>query len=113
MTKKQLLEKIEDKRSEIDVAKWQNKIFGMIRLKHLNGVFQGQDKIAVVLVGIDPEFQNRGVAQEKFHQVEQRYRPKDGWELVTIIQDERNLHLYEKLGYQRNGFLRQKNKEQT
>ena len=63
MTKKQLLEKIEDRRSELDVAKWQNKIIGMIRLKHVNGVFQGQDKIAVVLVGVDQEFQNRGVAQ--------------------------------------------------
>ena len=49
------------------------------------------------------EFQNRGIAQETFQIIEEKYNPQNGWILDTILQEEGNCHLYEKIGYKKTG----------
>jgi len=53
-----------------------------------------------------PEYQNRGIAQEVFKIIENKYRPQKGWELDTILEEQGNCHLYEKMGYKRTGEYR-------
>ena len=51
---------------------------------------------------IMPEFRNKGYAQQAILAAEQLYG-SDNWKLDTILQEEGNIHLYEKLGYIRTG----------
>ena len=51
---------------------------------------------------IMPEFRNKGYAQQAILAAEQLYG-SDNWKLDTILQEEGNIHLYEKLGYRRTG----------
>lgn len=53
-------------------------------------------------IWIMPAYRNRGYAQQAFARIEQLYGP-DHWCLDTILQEEGNIHLYEKLGYRRTG----------
>lgn len=70
--------------------------------------------IRVIVLGTDckykispifilPQYQNRGVAQKVFSEIERIYVPKDGWELETIEEESGNCHLYRKLGYEKSG----------
>lgn len=49
-----------------------------------------------------PEFQGRGIAQKAI-QLCEKLHGSSGWELDTILQEPKNCHLYEKLGYRRTG----------
>ena len=49
-----------------------------------------------------PQFQGRGYAQEAIRQAEKIHGER-GWELDTILQEERLVHLYEKMGYRKTG----------
>ena len=51
---------------------------------------------------IMPQFRNKGYAQKAMLEAEKIYG-KDNWSLDTILQEEGNIHLYEKLGYHRVG----------
>ena len=48
------------------------------------------------------EFRNKGYAQQAIEAVEKIYG-LDNWSLDTILQEEGNIHLYEKVGYHRTG----------
>jgi predicted acetyltransferase len=50
---------------------------------------------------IIPKYQNMGIGQIVIKKVEEMYKPKNGWELDTIKQEQGNCHLYEKMGYKR------------
>ncbi len=50
-----------------------------------------------------PRFQNLGIGGIAMQMVEARYPDAASWELDTILQEKRNLHFYEKLGYRREG----------
>lgn len=50
-----------------------------------------------------PEFQGRGIAQKVFSIIEELYDDAKKWELDTVLQEQRNCYLYEKLGYKRGG----------
>ncbi|MGM9887230.1 MAG: GNAT family N-acetyltransferase [Lactococcus sp.] len=105
MTKGRLFEKMNDEFSDFYVLKENQIIIGLVRLVHVTWDFAGQDKYHISLVGIHPDYQNQGRAQEMFQYIERKHHPKDGFELVTILQEERNIHLYEKLGYSKVGEL--------
>ena len=45
-----------------------------------------------------PQFCNKGIAQQAIKMCEQIHG-KTGWELGTILQESKNWHLYEKMGY--------------
>lgn len=49
-----------------------------------------------------PEFQDKGIAQEAIRLCEEAHGNED-WELSTILQESRNCHLYEKMGYRQTG----------
>lgn len=50
-----------------------------------------------------PEYQGKGIAQKVFEMVEQKYTYARMWELDTILQEQGNCYLYEKLGYKKTG----------
>ena len=50
------------------------------------------------------EFRNKGLAQKAFEEVE-KIHGHDNWKLDTILQEEGNCYLYEKLGYKRTGLV--------
>jgi len=52
-----------------------------------------------------PKYQNRGIGQIVVPLLESRYPEATSWELDTLLQEPRNLHFYEKLGYHREGDL--------
>ena len=49
-----------------------------------------------------PEFQGQGIAQEAIRLCE-KIHGTENWELETILQEPKNCHLYEKMGYQKTG----------
>ena len=49
-----------------------------------------------------PEFQGKGIAQEAIRLCEELHGNKN-WELDTILQEPKNCHLYEKMGYRQTG----------
>jgi ribosomal protein S18 acetylase RimI-like enzyme len=53
-------------------------------------------------IWIMPKYRNKGYAQQAILAAEKIYG-SDHWCLDTILQEEGNLHLYEKLGYHRTG----------
>jgi RimJ/RimL family protein N-acetyltransferase len=54
-------------------------------------------------ISVAPAFQNKGIGGQAIRQTEALYPQAETWELDTILQEPRLLHLYEKLGYQREG----------
>lgn len=52
---------------------------------------------------IAPEHQGRGLAQQAIALAEQLYPDAASWELATLLEEERNCRLYEKMGYFRTG----------
>ena len=59
-----------------------------------------------------PQHQNRGYAQAAMHEAE-RLHGAENWELSTIMQEQGNCHLYEKMGYHRTGALQIINERMT
>jgi GNAT superfamily N-acetyltransferase len=49
------------------------------------------------------EYQGKGIAQKVFQIIEQKYNDAMVWELDTILQEQGNCYLYEKLGYKQTG----------
>ena len=53
-------------------------------------------------IWIMPDFRNQGLAQLAMREVEKIYGSQH-WQLDTILQEQGNIHLYEKLGYKKTG----------
>ena len=53
-------------------------------------------------IWIMPNFRNQGLAQLAMREVEKLY-DSHHWQLDTILQEQGNIYLYEKLGYKRTG----------
>lgn len=49
-----------------------------------------------------PKFQGQGIAQKAIRLCEEIHGDND-WELATILQEQKNCHLYEKMGYRKTG----------
>ncbi|MEK3794269.1 GNAT family N-acetyltransferase [Paenibacillus sp. FSL R7-0204] len=60
-----------------------------------------------------PQYQGQGIAQQVFAQIEQMYADATVWGLATIVQEERNCYLYEKMGYRRTNETREINDKMT
>ncbi len=60
-----------------------------------------------------PEYQGNGIAQEVFRMAEQMYPDAKVWELDTILEEKRNCHLYEKMGYKQTGKMKPVNEKMT
>ncbi len=83
---------------------------GYIFLK--NGVAVGAVRISlypenrsgrVSALGVRPEYQGQGIAQEALLKIERMHKDVEKWFLDTILEEPGNCHLYEKIGYKRTG----------
>lgn len=72
---------------------------GGIRIMRLDGGMRCKISPLFIL----PAYQGLGIAQETIRLVEEIYSPSKGWELDTILQEQGNCYLYEKLGYKQTG----------
>jgi RimJ/RimL family protein N-acetyltransferase len=61
---------------------------------------------------IMPEYRNQGYAQQAIKEAE-RTHGNQNWKLDTILQEEGNCYLYEKLGYHQTGKTEQINERMT
>lgn len=61
-----------------------------------------EDRKKISPIFVMPQFRNMGIAQRAILEVE-RIHGSDNWFLDTILQEKGNCHLYEKMGYVRNG----------
>jgi isopentenyldiphosphate isomerase len=65
------------------------------------------------IINILERFHNRGIAQQVMKRLELMHPEADGWELDTILSEERNCYLYEKMGYRRTGDAKMINNDLT
>lgn len=59
-----------------------------------------------------PEFQGKGIAQKAIQLCEEIHG-KEEWELETILQESKNCHLYEKMGYKKTDKIKAINEKLT
>ena len=65
------------------------------------------------IINILEKYHNKGIAQEVMKRLELMYPEAEAWELDTILTEERNCYLYEKMGYKRTGEAKVINKDMT
>lgn len=65
------------------------------------------------IINVLEKHHNKGIAQEVMKMLEHMYPEADAWELDTILNEERNCYLYEKMGYKRTGEAKEVNKDLT
>jgi isopentenyldiphosphate isomerase len=65
------------------------------------------------IINIREEFHNRGIAQQVMTRLELMYPEAEAWVLGTILTEERNCYLYEKMGYEQHGELQVINDKMT
>ena len=57
----------------------------------------------VSALGVLPQYQGRGIAQEALLEIERMHPEVERWFLDTIQEEAGNCHLYEKIGYKKSG----------
>ncbi len=62
---------------------------------------------------VHPKYQSQGIAQQALLKIEEMHCDIKRWFLDTILQEEGNCHLYEKLGYKRTGRFEAVNEKMT
>lgn len=60
-----------------------------------------------------PTYQGKGIAQKAISFIEKMFPQANTWELATILEEERNCYLYEKMGYQKTGVSKKLNEHAT
>ena len=93
------IRRLSEKITDYYIIKLNGKSIGGIRIRK----YEEGKLCCVGPLFILPEYQNKGIAQKTFEIIETRYKPENGWILDTILQEEGNCHLYEKIGYKRTG----------
>lgn len=66
-------------------------------------LYSGDKSARVSALGVLPEYQGQGIAQEALRKIEEIHIDAKRWFLDTILQEPGNCHLYEKLGYKKTG----------
>ena len=67
----------------------------------------------VSALGVYPQYQGQGIASEALLEIEKIHSDIKNWYLDTILQEEGNCHLYEKIGYKRTGKIEEINEKMT
>jgi GNAT superfamily N-acetyltransferase len=99
--------RINQKETDYYIIKYNNISVGAIRIINLdNGKLNRISPIFIL-----PEFQNKGIAQNVFKIIEEKYKPENGWILDTILQEKGNCYLYEKIGYVKTGKIEKINEK--
>jgi GNAT superfamily N-acetyltransferase len=60
-----------------------------------------------------PSYQGKGLAQKAISLLEEMFPQAVTWELATLLEEERNCYLYEKMGYQKTGVTKRLNDHAT
>ncbi|WP_165771457.1 MULTISPECIES: GNAT family N-acetyltransferase [Bacillus cereus group] len=60
-----------------------------------------------------PSYQGKGIAQHTINLIEKMFPEATSWELATILEEERNCYLYEKVGYIKTGVTKKLNEHTT
>jgi RimJ/RimL family protein N-acetyltransferase/N-acetylglutamate synthase-like GNAT family acetyltransferase len=94
-----IIYRINQKTTDYYIIKYNNTSVGAIRICNL----EDEKMCRISPIFILPEFQNKGIAQNVFKIIEEKYKPQNGWKLDTILQEKGNCYLYEKLGYKGTG----------
>lgn len=98
-TVERILQRLEQPFTDYYFIMFDNLEVGGIRIMRLDG--GSRCKISPLF--ILPKHQGMGIAQETIRLVEEIYSPSKGWELDTILQEQGNCYLYEKMGYKQTG----------
>lgn len=93
-----MVERLNQSFSDYYIIKYSGVAVGGIRI-----VAKEDRHYRVSAIYILTEYQGKGIAQQVFAQIEGIYADAEVWELDTIVQEERNCYLYEKLGYRKTG----------
>ncbi len=67
----------------------------------------------VSALGVLPQYQGQGIAQQALLQIEKMHGDVERWFLDTILQEAGNCQLYEKIGYKRTGKVEEINEKMT
>jgi GNAT superfamily N-acetyltransferase len=94
-----IIQRLEQPFTDYYVVMLDNLEVGGIRIMRLDGGLRCRISPLFIL----PEYQGLGIAQETIRLAEELYSPSKGWELDTILQEQGNCYLYEKLGYKQTG----------
>lgn len=62
---------------------------------------------------IHPNYQGKGIAQKVLILIEEMFAKARSFELATILEEERNCFLYEKIGYKRTEVIKKLNDKTT
>lgn len=60
-----------------------------------------------------PTYQGKGIAQKAIQLIEGMFPQATSWELATLLEEERNCYLYEKIGYKKTGITKKLNDNAT
>ena len=96
--KEHIRAKLADEFSFFYLIYYEDKVAGAVRVVDRND--GNRKRIAPIF--IMKEFRNKCLAQKTFEEIE-KFHGSDNWMLDTILQEEGNCYLYEKLGYKRTG----------
>lgn len=103
-----IIDRIKQSFTDYYLIKIDNISVGAIRI-----VRKENNKYRVSPIFVLPEYQGKGIAQKVFSIIEEKYDDARIWELDTILQEQGNCYLYEKLGYQKTGQTKQINNNMT
>jgi len=93
-----IIDKIDQSFTDYYIIKSDSLDVGGVRI-----VKKNDKRYRVSPIFILPKYQGKGIAQEVFQILEQIYSDANEWELDTILQEQGNCHLYEKVGYKQTG----------
>ncbi|MEC2475131.1 GNAT family N-acetyltransferase, partial [Bacillus thuringiensis] len=62
---------------------------------------------------IHPGYQGKGIAQKVITLIEEIFPEATSWELATILEEEKNCFLYEKMEYKRTEVIKKLNDKTT
>ncbi|MGG3890785.1 GNAT family N-acetyltransferase [Metabacillus fastidiosus] len=60
-----------------------------------------------------PAYQGKRIAQKAITSIEEMFPQATTWELATLLEEERNCYLYEKMGYNKTGISKKLNDNAT
>ncbi|WP_337100087.1 GNAT family N-acetyltransferase [Paenibacillus sp. YIM B09110] len=103
-----IIDRLKQSFADYYIIKSSNLSVGAIRI-----VRKENQTYRVSPIFILPDYQGKGIAQKVFSIIEETYNDARLWELDTFVQEQGNCYLYEKLGYQKTGELKQINDKMT
>ncbi|WP_108669941.1 GNAT family N-acetyltransferase [Peribacillus acanthi] len=76
-------------------------------------VWKEETKFRISPMFILPKYQGQKIAQQAILLIEELFPQATSWELATILEEERNCYLYEKMGYKQTGVTKKINDRTT